>query len=333
MAHPPQNQMPWQPAETVTLLSPPPPGPAEVTILLALRDGAAYLTPQLDSIAAQTHAHWRLIVSDDGSTDESIATLLNWTSQQAPRTVRLIFGPRRGFAMNFLALLAEAGSNAPFVAFSDQDDVWFPEKLERALAALSAVPSGTPALYTSRRLICDERLGSLRASARCDRAPGFRNALVQNIAPGNTIVINRAALRLLQAASRRITWLYAHDWWAYLMITGAGGRVIHDPAPGLFYRQHACNAIGARHGIAAWPGLMRFGLTGELRRLQDTNIEALELAAPYLTPENRALVERFAAARRAPRRQRLKTLRALGLYRQGRAGTFGLWLTAALGLL
>jgi glycosyltransferase involved in cell wall biosynthesis len=334
MKHQPPDQLPRLSDAAAALLSPAPArSPTEVTILLALWNGGRFLGQQLDSISAQSHADWRLIVSDDGSTDDGIEQLLAWATRQTAHSVRLVFGPGEGFAMNFLSLLASVDSNAPYVAFSDQDDVWMPEKLERAVAALEPVPRATPALYSGRRLICDERLGSLRASERWGRLPGFRNALIQNIAPGNTIVMNRAALRLLQAAGRRITRLYAHDWWAYLMVTGAGGRVIRDQAPGLFYRQHGGNAIGARHGPGAWAGLLRFGLAGDLGRLQDLNLEALELAAPYLTQENRDLLARFAAARKAPWHRRLAELRRLRLYRQTPAGTFGLWLTAALGLL
>lgn len=334
MKHQPQDRMPWLPASAAALLtSPPARSPTEVTILLALYNGARFVEAQLDSIAAQRHTDWRLIVSDDGSCDDGVARVERWAERNPGHDIRLTRGPGEGFARNFLSLLGRVESAAPYVAFSDQDDVWLPEKIGRAVAALATVPRALPAIYCGRRLICDHRLDHRHDSERWDRPPAFRNALVQNIAPGNTIVMNRAALRLLQAAGRRVTRLYAHDWWVYLMVMGAGGRVIRDPVPMLLYRQHGGNAVGARRGPRAHLNMLRLALGGQLRRWQDLNVEALALAGPYLTRENRELLAGYEAARRAPWYRRPRRLHRLGVFRQSQAGTFGLWLTAALGLL
>lgn len=334
MTYQPQDDMPWLPAAVAALVTPPPARSAsEVTILLALFNGARFVEEQLDSFAAQSHADWRLVVSDDGSQDAGALQVRAWAARHPEREVRMLAGPRQGFARNFLHLLSSVESGSPFVAFSDQDDVWLPGKLERAVAALAEVPRSVPAIYCARRLVCDRSLRNLRDCEGWMKPPAFHNALVQNIAPGNTIVMNRAALRLLQAAARRVTRLYAHDWWAYLMVMGAGGRVIRDQAPGLLYRQHDSNSVGARSGPRAHLRMLRLGLQGHLRRWQDMNLEALSLASPYLTRENRATLEAFAAARRAPWFARPWRLRRLGVFRQTAAGTLGLWLVAALGLL
>lgn len=334
MKHLPQDEMPWLPAHAAGLLTPPPPRrPTEVTILLALYNGSRFVEAQLDSFAAQHHGDWRLIVSDDGSADDGLARVKRWASRHPAHEVRYLAGPRQGFARNFLHLLSAVESGAPFVAFSDQDDVWLPGKLERAVAALAEVPRALPALYCGHRLVCDHRLEHRRDAEHWDRPPDFRNALVQNVAPGNTIVMNRAALRLLQAAARRVTALYAHDWWAYQMVTGAGGRVIRDRTPGLLYRQHDANTIGARRGLRAHLQIAGLALGGRLRLWQAMNIEALTLAAPYLTRESRETLAAYAEARQAPWYLRPARLHRLGVFRQTPGGTFGLWLTAALGLL
>ncbi|MBI1217013.1 MAG: glycosyltransferase [Rhodobacteraceae bacterium] len=304
----------------------------EVAILLALCNGGRFIEEQLDSLAAQTHSEWRLTVSDDGSHDDGAERVRRWAARHPDRQIRMLSGPKAGFARNFLHLLAAVEPGTRFASFADQDDVWLPGKLARAVDALSKVPEREPALYCARSWICDARLGNLHRSERWPLPPSFRNALVQNIAAGNTIVVNRAALRLLQAAARRVEDVAAHDWWAYQVVTGAGGTVIHDSAPSVLYRQHDANVIGANRGLRAH--LRRFWIVvrGHLRSWNDLNIAALLRAAPYLTPENRALVEAFAAARAAPPSLRPARLRRLGLHRQSRIGTGCLWIVAVLGL-
>ena len=171
----------------------PEPARAHVTILLATRDGAAHLEPQLDSIAAQSHRDWSLIVSDDGSTDATCAMVERFARQQQ-NPVTLLQGPGRGSAENFLFLMRQWAALAPpgaWMAFADQDDVWLADKIARAVARLAPLPAGSPALYCSRSWVCDTGLANRRLSAPRPRAPGFSNALVQNIAAGNTIVLPR----------------------------------------------------------------------------------------------------------------------------------------------
>ncbi len=92
-----------------------------VTILLASYRGASFIEAQLDSIAAQTHRNWRLIVSDDGSDDETRDIAADFAARRPAGQVRIIDGPRRGATQNFLHLLSAATDG--MIAFCDQDDV------------------------------------------------------------------------------------------------------------------------------------------------------------------------------------------------------------------
>ena len=303
-----------------------------VTILLAARDGADHLGPQLDSIATQTHRDWNLIVSDDGSADAT-RTMVKAFARQQENPTTLLEGPGRGSAENFLFLMREWAGRAPrdgWMAFSDQDDVWLAGKLARAVAMLAPLPAGIPALYCSRSWICDAELKACRLSAPRPRPAGFRNALVQNIAAGNTIVLNAAAARLATAAAHEAGQVVVHDWWLYQLITGCGGTVLHDDRPGLLYRQHSGNLIGANDGPAARLRRLRGLLDGTFREWNAINIAALRRSAHRLTPENRNLLEAFAALRTASLPARLLALRRHGLYRQSQAATLSLYLAALL---
>jgi len=299
-----------------------------VVILLALYQGAATIREQIDSYFSQSHRNWSLIVSDDGSSDgggELIAELMH---AHPGADVTLVKGPQLGFAQNFLSLLRLAGPDAPFAALSDQDDVWLDHKLERALTLLEAVPDNCPAAYCSRTKICDSELKEIGLSRCFKRAASFQNALVQSLGGGNTMVLNRAALDLLQPASLEAEEIVAHDWWIYQIISGAGGQMIYDAEPGLLYRQHGANAIGANRSFMAQLGRIGWVIGGRFRNWNAVNAVALAASAHRFTPQNRRIFSDFVEMRDAKALHRMSLMRQMGLYRQTRAATLFLWLAA-----
>jgi glycosyltransferase involved in cell wall biosynthesis len=304
-----------------------------VTVLMATFGGARWLGAQLASLAGQQGVGWCLVASDDGSRDGTRVILARFAADRPAGQIALRAGPGRGAAANFLSLLARADPAAPFAALADQDDVWLPGKLARAVAALSALPGDGPALYCGRTAVCDAALRVRGLSPALTRAPSFRNALLQNVAGGNTMVLNNAALRLARAAAAEAREVVMHDWWLYQIVTGAGGRVLHDAEPFVLYRQHGANLIGANGSIAAQLWRAAEVARGRLRQWNAVNLAALAASRHRLTPENRALLDGFAAACGAPLGPRLARLARLGLYRQTRGGDASWWAAAAAGLI
>lgn len=299
-----------------------------VTILMAIYQGERYLRAQLDSLAAQT-APWRLVVGDDGSRDAGPRIVQDF-ARDRPGRVELRAGPRQGAAANFMALLAGLPEAPGFVALADQDDVWHADKLSRALAALE--PCGPhPALYCSRVRICDESLRPLGLSRLPVTPPSFRHALVQNLVQGNTAVLNPAAAALARAAAQGAGKVVMHDWWLYQLVSGAGGQVIHDPWPSLLYRQHGANVVGANDGAGARLASLDRMLKGRHRDWSRANLREMQRLRDWLTPENRRLLDDFAALNGPGAPARLRALRRGGFYRQGRLSQAALWLAAALG--
>ena len=128
-----------------------------VTILLTTWNGAAHLQQQLDSYLAQNHDAWDLWVSDDGSTDGTLEILNAFqAAERHRREVRIVAGPQRGHAANFLSLLCHPDLPAGPVALSDQDDVWLPGKLRLALSALK--DAGPVALWGAQSYHTDVAL-------------------------------------------------------------------------------------------------------------------------------------------------------------------------------
>lgn len=309
-----------------------------VAILLATYQGARHLGAQLESLAAQDHRNWRLIVSDDGSTDGTLDLLRAFTAAHPGRDIEVRRGPRQGATPNFLSMIA-AVEPGEALAWCDQDDVWLPDRLSRGVGALCAarMPSrNTHAiLHVTRTTICDEDLTPLRAAPLYTRPPGFANALVQACTPGNTMLVDPAGVTLLKAAQpgARAAGVLWHDWWAYQVISGAGGLVLRDPAQTVLYRQHRGNVMGRNDTIRAV--LARLGRlsAGDYGAWLRQNVTALEAAREVLSPANATMLAEFSAAINAPGPVAAARLARLGVYRQTRAGTAALMLAAAAGRL
>ncbi len=300
---------------------------SKVAILLCTYQGQQYLAQQLDSFAAQTHARWEAWASDDGSKDGTREILDGYRQMWPAGRLSVLGGPAKGLVANFLSLTCNEGIQADYYAYSDQDDVWEANKLERALAWLNGIPSETPALYCARTRLVDNRNQEIGLSPLFDKSPCFANALVQSIAGGNTMVFNHAARALLQEAGAQLP-IVVHDWWAYMVVTGCGGRVHYDSSPTLRYRQHAANVIGMNDGWRA--RLRRLGRQwqGQFREWNGIHIEALRKLEHRLTPENRAILKRFAQAREMHLIPRMLNFNRSGVYRQTLAGNISLFLAA-----
>lgn len=307
-------------------------------ILMGAYRGEAYLPAQLDSIAKQSYQNWQLRLSIDSLTPSGRENLFRF-SEECPQKVEITDGPRKGFAENYMSLMRKAPPGP--MAFSDQDDIWLPTKLERAMATLTTLPASVPVLYCAKvypwggRAVADRHLSLLTTSTTsASILPGFKNSLIENVARGNTIVLNSAASELAQTAARKVEAVFAHDWWLYQLISGVGGTVIFDEGPPvLLYRQHASNAIGAGIGIRKQLQRKSAVLKGVLKKRLSLNAQGLSPIRDYLTSENAALFDSFQAARQLQGPARLLKLKQMGVYRQTRMGTLGFFGSAALGLI
>jgi glycosyltransferase involved in cell wall biosynthesis len=296
---------------------------SSVAILLCTFNGARFLPAQLSSLAKQRFTNWRLFVSDDGSTDETLAIVSQQKDRLGTVPVAVRSGPQQGFVRNFLSLACDPSIACDYFAYSDQDDVWQPEKLSRAVAWLDTRLPHVPAMYCSRTMLIDEdgrRCGYSRAYRR---TPSFRNALVQSIASGNTIVFNEAARRLLVVAGSAAK-VPSHDWWTYLLTTGAGGEVYYDQIPQVQYRMHGENVIGTNAGLRNRARRLYMLSRGRFQRWSDMHVAALEPFRPHMTPENRALFDLFQASRQRGFFGRQIGFLNSGVYRQTFLDNLGL---------
>jgi glycosyltransferase involved in cell wall biosynthesis len=293
------------------------------TILLCTFNGERFLDEQLASLDVQTFTRWRLVVSDDGSTDDTLSILQAFKSAHAPGKVEIIDGPRRGAAANFLFLACRRNPVSEYYAFCDQDDVWEADKLARAVSVLEQTPAGVAALYGSRTSLIDESGKRIGLSPLFPKMPTFRSALVQSIAGGNTMVFNRKARELLAFCGPDVT-VPSHDWWLYQVTSACDGIVHYDAWPSVRYRQHNHNVIGSNTGFAARLRRLQMLGQGRFRHWSDLNVVALRRLHPRMSAENRQVFDLFRAARDRPLLQRAKMFAQAGVYRQTLLGNLGL---------
>lgn len=284
-----------------------------VEVLLSTYNGERYLNQQLESIWGQGYTEVALSVRDDGSCDATLS-LLDRLLSGRPHT-KVVMGAHLGAAQSFMALLRSVSPASSYAAFCDQDDVWAPDKLAVAVGALDDLEEpGRPALYCSAVTLVREDLTEIKVHRRCTRGPSFENALVENVATGCTIVVNRPAIDLL--SRRRPEHLLMHDAWCYLVVAGCG-EVVYDRVPHVLYRLHQANTVGVGTTLwSEWSGRVRRQLEqGKERTLTAQAKEVSRLYRPDLKPSAACSLQAFLSSQSSPTR-RLHYAVSGGAYRQ-----------------
>lgn len=219
---------------------------SKVQVLMSTYNGEKYFEEQLHSILNQSYANISILIRDDGSKDNTISLIQKFV-KMFPDKIQFIKGSNVGVIPSFYALLQAADIGASYICFCDQDDVWMNDKVERAVQAL--LSSDMPGMYFSSTMLADQDLNPLKIWPSVPlKKPSFYNALVQNIAVGATVVINKSARELIVKKVIETNNLQMHDWWAYLCIS-AFGNVYYDEEPTIFYRQHLNNVVGGHRSI------------------------------------------------------------------------------------
>ena len=221
----------------------------KIQILMSTYNGEKYIKEQLDSIISQTGVDKTLLIRDDGSSDQTVKIIKDY--QKMYPWISYYKGINIGVQNSFFNLIARANSDFDYTAFADQDDMWLPGKLERAVMVLTQLEQqygeNLPILYCGAQILTDEKLRPIHATvSRTVCRPSFGNALVQNICTGCTAVGNKALIEMLkQYPPVKSEWVIMHDWWLYLTAS-CFGNVYYDQTAYIKYRQHGQNAFGAK---------------------------------------------------------------------------------------
>lgn len=287
----------------------------KVLVLLAAHDGAHWIRTQLESILRQTGVEPRVVVSDDVSTDDTREQVAYFARSGNVRLISPDLATGSS-AQNFFSLIrSNPADGFNFVAFSDQDDLWHTDKLDRARRALSEHHAGG---YSSAVTAVwpNSRARVLRQIA----APTAADFLFEGAGQGCTFVLSAefyGRVRQFVTTHRELTRkLHYHDWCVYALARCWGVPWFFDPQPTMEYRQHGGNDTGARNSAAGIIKRLSLIRTGWYRE-QLLGIADLCIAAgpsSKLVPEWHALLSSAHGFKR-----QLRIARFCALYGRRRA--------------
>jgi len=215
----------------------------EINIVIATYNGARFVAEFLASLVEQTRKDFKIIVSDDGSTDETIEIIEGY---RCSLNIEIYKNDGvSGVVGNFNSGLQKA--TADYVFLADQDDWWAPRKIEVMMAtAYHYKVKDKPLLVFSDIEVVDKDLKSVHQSyygysKKTSSNLEVQDFVISNHIPGCAMLINKA---LAEKAMPFPEGIRMHDWWL-AAVAHAVGSVVYIDTPLIKYRQHAGNAVGA----------------------------------------------------------------------------------------
>ena len=222
----------------------------KISILLCTYNGEKYLKQQLESLFSQSYNDFFLYIHDDGSTDNTLKIISEFTDEYIGR-VFLLFDDikHRGAAQSFMWLLEHVDSD--YYMFCDQDDIWLPNKIEKSLDKIidsEKKYKGKPVVINTNLKVVDENLNTINESfwkyCKIDRAllTTFDYMCVYNSFTGCTMMLNDTAKQIVLPMH---PYAVMHDIWIGLKVKAADGILVWIDEPTILYRQHNDNVVGA----------------------------------------------------------------------------------------
>lgn len=213
-----------------------------VTVLMSTYNGEAYLQQQIESILSQQDVSVCLHIRDDASSDGTRGILGQFGDDDR---VSVYLGHNVGPSLSFMKLIYDDKSHADYYAFADQDDLWLPNKLSKAIGLLNSMPEKT--LYASNQIIANsdgEAIGM-----RYDSLPptDLLNIIDKNYLSGCTMVMSNSLFNLVKEThpSEKVLSSRMHDTWVASLAALTEG-IVYDEDSCIYYRQHNTNVVGIK---------------------------------------------------------------------------------------
>lgn len=215
----------------------------KVAVLMSTYNGEEFLKEQIDSILTQERVKIELYVRDDGSSDRTVEILRSYAERGS---LILYEGKNCGVGNSFMELVYTVDENFDYYAFSDQDDIWLPDKVRCAVDTMQNQKN--PTLYTGNQMLVDRTGRELGIRYQEVPPTDYHQILCGNMLSGCTMVFNRELFCLLRDEKRRPSSLLLqnriHDVWV-AMTAAVTGAIFFDKESHILYRQHERNVVGA----------------------------------------------------------------------------------------
>lgn len=245
----------------------------KLIVLISTYNGEKYLRQQLDSLLNQDLLPSKIIIRDDGSTDETVNILEEYSSEYS--FINYYCGNNKGPGKSFWDLITNC-ENADYYALCDQDDVWFKDKLSAAVNMLKKEKKQIPLLYCSKYTLTDTELNPIDSNVSAlYRFSDFQHSLIYHTAPGCTFVFNHATREKLKQYDPEKEYFVIHDAIIHKVST-MFGKMILDKTSHMYYRQHRNNQIGmTANKIKAFVGRINRFLNGSIKNYRSNTAKSL----------------------------------------------------------
>lgn len=267
----------------------------KVIVLMSAYNGERYITEQIESILNQTYPNIELYVRDDGSRDQTLSILQKY---EQDGKLQLFQGENLGFINSFFEVMRKCG-DADYYAWCDQDDVWLPEKIERAVKKLQRdkiehkEETEKPVLYFSSYDYYDNNMKFEKHGLIHKKGPSFSNSLLDCISLGFNSVFNQCARNMM--LKNQPEHCCGHDWWTY-MVCAAFGRVIYDQKYVSVKYRRLENSVspGGKNFFAMqiWR-FKKFFLNDYFKNIREQMEEFSNIYINQLKPENQKVMRLF----------------------------------------
>lgn len=218
----------------------------KVDILLATYNGENYLREQLDSILNQTYTDFRLLISDDMSTDKTYEILEEY-KQKDKRITIFKQEKNTGVVSNFEFLLEQVENK--YYAFSDQDDIWNKDKLERSILKLEN--ENADIVFTDLEVVDNNKETIYKSywelkefKDKILKYNSFEALYLNNYVTGCTMLAKAETIKKCLPLPKTSKYVL-HDYWISLIVSQSG-KIIFLEEPTIKYRQHKNNKIGSK---------------------------------------------------------------------------------------
>lgn len=260
----------------------------QIDVLMAVYNGEKYIEEQITSILNQTYQNLHLFIRDNASEDSTVNIIEKLMEQNPDRITLLCSLENVGVIGNFSALMEQ--SHADYVMFSDADDVWQLDKVEKTVAKLNELEKmhgkDKPLLVHTDLSVVNGQLKPLHPSfwkyshIKPHKGHTLNRLIVQNVVTGCTVLVNRPLLNLALPIPESIV---MHDWWLAL-IASAFGQIGTVDEPTMLYRQHGSNDTGAK----------KFSIVSSLKRhLNKKEQQKISLTKPKRFKQAQELLQRY----------------------------------------
>lgn len=297
----------------------------KINILMATYNGSKYVRQQIDSILAQSFQDYHLILSDDGSKDDTSKILDEYAQRYPDRITHHCSGRKFGCAQKHFMYLLTQFHDAPYIMFCDQDDHWHSDKVQKTYEKMKQI-EGDPAIpamvHTDLRVV-DGDLNEIDGSfMHYSKLHGemltLEHLLVQNVVTGCTMMINRSLAELSVTTPEDVD-MRMHDWWIAILAAATGNVGFLNEAT-MDYRQHGNNVVGAVNKRSLGYLLSRAKLSNIVKAMQRSYRQAesvFEVFGDRIPEEKRRLIAAYGELQKKGYLERRYIFMKFGFYKQG----------------